>query len=58
MIRSSKIGKAPALAQIAKEANHRHVTVREIPQAGHDCMENPEAMVNEIVSMFSQWTKT
>ena len=49
---------APALARIANEANNRHVTVREIPQAGHDCMENPEAMLKEIVSMFSQWTKT
>ncbi len=49
---------AAALARIAKEANNKQVRVSEIPQAGHDCMENPEVMVQEIISMFSQHTKT
>ena len=47
----------PALAQIAKEANKQQVKVIEIPQAGHDCMENPEAMLKEIVAMFSKYTR-
>lgn len=49
---------APALARIAKEANNKQVMVREIPQAGHDCMENRQVMLKEIVSMFSQYTKS
>lgn len=48
----------PALARISNEANNQQVRVHEIPQAGHDCMENPQAMLKEIVSMFSQYTKT
>lgn len=44
----------PALAQISNEANNQRVKVREIPHAGHDCMENPQAMLEEIVSMFSE----
>ncbi len=37
-----------ALAEIARAAGSRHVTVREIAQAGHDCMENPAALLKEI----------
>ena len=47
----------PALARITKDSNNQQVSVHEIPQAGHDCMENPQAMLQEIVSMFSQYTK-
>ena len=42
-----------ALGRISKKAGNPQVTVKEIPQAGHDCMDNPEAMLKEIVSMFS-----
>ena len=48
---------APALARIAHEGNNQQVRVSEISQAGHDCMENPQAMLKEISSMFSQYTK-
>ncbi len=48
---------APALARIASKANNQQVKVIEIPQAGHDCMENSQAMLKEIVSMFTRWTK-
>jgi pimeloyl-ACP methyl ester carboxylesterase len=47
----------PALARISNEANNQQVRVSEIPKAGHDCMENPQAPLREIVSMFSQCTK-
>jgi pimeloyl-ACP methyl ester carboxylesterase len=40
-----------ALRLIAHEAGNSQVMVKTIPQAGHDCMENPEAMVSEIVDM-------
>ena len=40
-----------ALRRIAHEAGNSHVMVKTIPQAGHDCMENPEAMVSEIMDM-------
>jgi pimeloyl-ACP methyl ester carboxylesterase len=44
----------PALAQIANKANNQQVRVSEIPKAGHDCMENSQAMLMEIVSFFSE----
>ena len=44
---------APALAEISRSKGNRQVNVREIPGAGHDCMENPEAMLHEITSMFT-----
>jgi pimeloyl-ACP methyl ester carboxylesterase len=40
-----------ALRRIAHETGNSHVMVKTIPQAGHDCMDNPEAMVSEIVDM-------
>lgn len=42
-----------ALARIVQAAGRANVRVRQIPGAGHDCMENPEAMVQEIVLMMS-----
>ncbi len=42
-----------ALRDIAQEAGNSDVTVRIIPCAGHDCMDNPEAMIQEIASMVS-----
>ena len=42
---------APALAEISRAKGNHQVNVREIPRAGHDCMENPKAMLNEITSI-------
>ena len=41
------------LARIAREGGNPQVRTRTIPHAGHDCMDNPEAMLKEIVSMVS-----
>jgi alpha-beta hydrolase superfamily lysophospholipase len=41
------------LATIAKNAGNHHVRVVSITGARHDCMENPEAMVSEIVRFVS-----
>ncbi|MEO6201939.1 MAG: hypothetical protein ABIU05_05445 [Nitrospirales bacterium] len=43
---------AEALKQIAQEAGNTFVSVKEIPRAGHDCMKNPEAMVEEILDLL------
>jgi pimeloyl-ACP methyl ester carboxylesterase len=45
-----------ALANLAREAGNTAVRVRQIPGAQHDCMENSEAMLKEIVDMFSQYS--
>jgi alpha-beta hydrolase superfamily lysophospholipase len=42
-----------ALAQLVQEAGRASVRVRQISGAGHDCMENPDEMLNEIVQMMS-----
>lgn len=42
-----------ALAQIVRASGNRHIRVRQIPQAGHDCMENPAEMLKEITGMVS-----
>jgi alpha-beta hydrolase superfamily lysophospholipase len=42
-----------ALAKIAENAGNDHVQVVSIKGAHHDCMENPEAMVAEIVRFVS-----
>jgi alpha-beta hydrolase superfamily lysophospholipase len=42
-----------ALAQIVREAGRARVSVRQISGAGHDCMENSEEMLREIVQMMS-----
>jgi len=42
-----------ALRDIAQEAGNSDVAVKIIPDAGHDCMDNPEVMIQEIVSLFS-----
>jgi alpha-beta hydrolase superfamily lysophospholipase len=44
---------AEALAQIVQEAGRTSVRVRQIPGAGHDCMENSEEMLRAIVQMMS-----
>ena len=45
-----------ALAQIARESGNTHVRVRQIPHAGHDCMENPDVMLTEIVNLMSTYS--
>lgn len=42
-----------ALAQIVQEAGGASIRIRQIPGAGHDCMENSEEMLKEIVEMMS-----
>ena len=42
-----------ALARIVHEAGRVSVRVKQIAGAGHDCMENPEEMVQAIVQMMS-----
>lgn len=46
-----------ALAKIVREAGNTHVRVRQIPNAGHDCMENPDEMLKEIVNLMSTYSK-
>lgn len=46
-----------ALAQIALEAGNTHVRVRQIPHAGHDCMENADEMLKEIGDLMSPYSK-
>lgn len=46
-----------ALAQIARKAGNTHVRVRQIPGAGHDCMENPDEMLKEIVDTMSIYSR-
>jgi pimeloyl-ACP methyl ester carboxylesterase len=45
-----------ALAKIAREAGNTHVRVRQIPDARHDCMENPGEFLNEIVHMMRSYS--
>ena len=45
-----------ALANLAREAGNTAVRVRQIPGAHHDCMENSEAMLKEIIAMLSQYS--
>jgi pimeloyl-ACP methyl ester carboxylesterase len=42
------------LARRAREAGNRHVRVRQLPGAGHDCMENAEAMLDEIEGWLAE----
>jgi pimeloyl-ACP methyl ester carboxylesterase len=48
---------AEALARIARESGNQNVRVKQIPDAGHDCMQNPEVMLKEIVRMMTTWSK-
>jgi alpha-beta hydrolase superfamily lysophospholipase len=41
------------LVRIAKEAGNERIRLRVVPGARHDCMENPEVMVNEVVSFIN-----
>ncbi|MFC1834800.1 alpha/beta hydrolase [Thermodesulfobacteriota bacterium] len=43
-----------ALAEIVSKAGNEAVRVRQIPDARHDCMENPEEMLAEITKLFRE----
>jgi alpha-beta hydrolase superfamily lysophospholipase len=47
---------AETLANLAREAGNVDVRVSQIPEAKHDCMENSEEMLREIIKMFSQYS--
>ncbi len=44
------------LVKIAKEAGNKNIRLRVVPDARHDCMENPEVMVNEVVSFINSYS--
>jgi predicted esterase len=48
---------AEALARIARESGNQNVWVKQIPVAGHDCMQNPDEMLKEIIQMLTTWSK-
>lgn len=48
---------AEALALIARKSGNQDVIVRQISDAGHDCMENSDEMLQEIIHMLSPWSK-
>jgi len=48
---------AEALAVIARKEGNQNVRVKQIPDAGHDCMQNPDKMLKEIMHMFSRWSQ-
>ena len=48
---------AEALARIARKSGNQNVRVKQIPGAGHDCMENSDEMLKEIIHMFTTWSK-
>jgi pimeloyl-ACP methyl ester carboxylesterase len=41
------------LLRIARRSGNRHVTLRFIPGAGHDCMENPDLTIGTIVEWIT-----
>jgi alpha-beta hydrolase superfamily lysophospholipase len=41
------------LARLAREAGNSDITVKYIPRAGHDCMENPDETIRAIVNWIS-----
>jgi pimeloyl-ACP methyl ester carboxylesterase len=41
------------LALLARAAGNRHVGLRQIPRAGHDCMENADVMLTELAHFVS-----
>ena len=44
-----------ALAEVARKSGNENVRVRQVPDAGHDCMENSDEMLKEIVQMLTKW---
>ncbi len=48
---------AAALAQIARKSGNQNVRVKQISDAGHDCMQNSDVMLKEIVHVLTTWSK-
>ena len=48
---------AAALAQITRKSGNQNVRVKQIPDAGHDCMQNSDEMLKEIIHMLTTWSK-
>jgi alpha-beta hydrolase superfamily lysophospholipase len=46
-----------ALALIARKSGNQNVRVKQIPGAGHDCMQNSDEMLKEIIHMLTTWSK-
>ena len=44
------------LVKIAKEAGNKNIKLRVVPNARHDCMENSEVMLKEIVEMMNTYS--
>lgn len=44
------------LVRMGKEAGNERIKLRVVPGARHDCMENPEVMVNEVVSFINSYS--
>jgi len=44
---------AEALVLIARKSGNQNVRVKQIPDAGHDCMENSDEMLREIIHMLT-----
>lgn len=46
-----------ALSHLARESGNTNFRVRQIPVARHDCMENCDEMLKEIIDMFSTYSR-
>ncbi len=44
------------LIKLAREAGNRNIRLRVVPDARHDCMENAEVMLEEIVGMMNTYS--
>jgi len=44
------------LVRIGKEAGNKNIRLRIVPNARHDCMENPGVMLEEIAGMMNKYS--
>jgi pimeloyl-ACP methyl ester carboxylesterase len=44
------------LVKIGKEAGNKNIRLRVVPNARHDCMENPDVMLEEIIEMMNSYS--
>lgn len=47
---------ADELVKIGKEAGNKNIRLRVVPSARHDCMENAEVMLEEVVGMMNTYS--
>ncbi|MEJ2745855.1 MAG: alpha/beta hydrolase, partial [bacterium] len=45
-----------ALGRLAREAGNDKIRVRQLPDAGHDCMENPDEFLKEIAAVLETYS--